>query len=231
MRIESVDHAQMHEMALKASDALVADARTGGHGLEEYWEDQLVHEIACQFRESSRAGSRPKHKTLTYIKHPYPPPNGRRKTDILVEGDAIHCVKHCIWIEVKYKKYGKNSDSGLGSFQSAWRKDLKKLRGPRQGKWRAKHHGYWIWLYVFSNYEPEIRQRYGQSGWRRRTSLESIAKFFEPHDDGHRRLGATLWDINKGYKGAAYCSIMPSLQLRDSDSMPYSALLVTAKAK
>jgi hypothetical protein len=56
---------------------------------------------------------------------------------VLVEGDAIDGKKHCIWIEIKYKKYLTSSDSGLGSFKSEWQEDLEKLRRPRQGQWHS----------------------------------------------------------------------------------------------
>ena len=209
MRIESVDLGRMHQIALQATNALLDAARLAGHGLKEYFEDQLVHEIGYQFRPSRRLPSQGKHRTFTYIKCHYPDPNSKKKTDVLVEGDAIDGRKHCIWIEIKYKKYRTSSDSGLGSFKSEWQEDLEKLRRPRQGQWGAVHHSYWTWLYIFSNYTTETRHRFGEhSGWKRRMGLKSMAEFFAPYDN-RRKLGQTLWDIHKAYKGAALCSIMP----------------------
>lgn len=216
VRIESIDLAKMNRIAKRAINTLVDAAEQAGHGLGEFFEDQLVMEIGSAFRTS------PSPKTgrlFPYFKFPYPDP-GRKRTDVLLEGRDTDGAKHCVWIEVKFRKR---------LCEREWREDLEKLRSPRKGQYEAVHHGYWIYLYVFET-NPEIVEHFGEDReWKCRKTRQ-MAEFFVRHDR-RRKTGRNLKNIDKAFgHGNTLCSIIPSLPLL-GDSSASSGLLVTAQAK
>ena len=201
---------EIHKKAKKAASIIIKEAGKAGHGLGEYFERQLEHEVGYLLKKRS---------TFLYFNYVYP--HGGR-TDILVEQyPDIGGERSSTWIEIKFKKSGL---SNLG-----WKADFRKLRKVRQGSWQSHHAGYWIWLYIFDNYETEIVKRFGNSNtWQRIRSVKQIAAFFIHHNN-HRKLGNVLTEICKACGNVGLCSILPSLPLREYSS--YSALLITTQVK
>ena len=226
MRIDSIDLSQMHRMAREAVEAMLIQAKQCDCGMNEYFEDQLMHEICCRFRPGYPSKRKP--SISPWVKYTYP--DGRKRTDVLVEGMDHDGKLHQIWIEIKYKKYGNYSDPGLGNFQQAWQSDLDKLRKLRNSK-TLMQHGYWIWAYAFCNYKDEIIQKFGNANkWKRPMALSSMATFLQDCETGSRRkLGQTLASIDKEFKNGAVCSIKPSLGLNNYSD--YSVLIISAQAK
>jgi len=203
----------IHRTARNAVDVLLKKAKRGKHDPTEYYEVQLQHEIACLMENRNR---------VVHLCCPYP--NSKQKTDILVDyvGKGL-----LVWIEVKYRKHGTWTDSGLGGLK--WDSDFKKLREVRQGTWKARHSGFWVWLYFFRNYGEEIHEVFGdRPEWKRARSLKSVADFFSVHD-GRKSLGSTLTEVGKACGNRGTCSIMPSLPLEGFEL--YSALLTTVQVK
>ena len=216
MRIEAIDLRWIHGIARDAVDAIVNAAERAGQGLDAFYEDQLVHEIGYAFRRSASGG---RSRLFTYFKFPYFG-GGTGTTDILAEGIDSDGTRHCVWIEVKFRKR---------LCERQWRQDLDKLRKPRKRVQKTMHHGYWVYLYDFQANGPGFAEHFGADRTWKRRKTTVLAEFLQCREP-RKKLGKTLESIDEAYSGQTRCSVIPSLCLPGKYSSR-SAVLVTAQAQ